>query len=1121
LTPNRPELPSGTVTFLFSDVEGSTRLLRKLGPQRYTDVLGSLRGTLLAAARRAGGVEVDSQGDGSFMVFPGAGQAVAASVEVQRSLAAMPTPEGLPVRVRIGIHTGEAILTADGYVGFAVHRAARISAAAHGGQVVLSQTATDIVRDALPGGAQLRDLGLVSLKDMDGPERLTQLVIPGLPHDFPPLRTHVAKQPPRSQPHLLDRDGELTQVAELLAHPPVSTGHLLLIEGPSGIGRTALLAAAVQQAEVAEARVLSARASEFERDFSYGIVRQLFEPTLRRAAPHEREALLGGAAGLAAPLFDDQAADDARWARPDATFASLHGLFWLMAGMAEQGQLVLAIDDLHWSDAPSLRWLAYLARRLEGVAVLVLATVSGTEAAAEPDLLRELALDPATVVLRPSPLSELAIGRLVEDAVGVPVAPAFRAACHRASGGNPRLATELVHTIIREGIPPSADQSERVLALGPGAVSGAVRRHLDHLPGAAGALADAVSILGDGCALEHAAALAGITRAAAMDGAESLARAEILALEPPLLSFRHSVVRVALYNHLSLVERESRHRRAAEILEEAGASPERVAGHLLLSAPDGDRWAADVLRDAARRSHVTADVAVSYLRRALAEPPDQATRGAVLAELGFAEALVNGPAAVEHLREALTSIEPGPRRAQVAEQLGRTLFVLARPEEAVAVLERATEELFDDAADLRGRLEAGLILAAMNEPSLYSFALEHMRRVLGEPPRVEVTRKTLAGLLAYHDARALARRRDVVVGDALDALAGRTLLAAGEGGGAFALATLVLVAADRDEALAAYDVLLDHAAQRGSVAAYAVAKAFRTRALVAHGALADAQAEGSEAVELFERWGSVIGRGFVHANLADALMEQGDLSGAGEALARAGLGEQPPDNAHAHWFLDSRARLHILRGELERGAAEMLELGRRYESVGGRNPALIAWRSQAGTALAALGERERAHELAREEVLLARRWGAPRALGQALRAAALVDEGGTRLAFLREAVELLDGSPARLEQAKCLTELGAALRRADRTDEARDALHRGLDLATECGARPVAARAREELLATGAKPAPVPVGAPARLTPNQRRAAAMAAAGASEGEIAQALLTTPAAVQAHLEGAAT
>ncbi len=591
---------------------------------------------------------------------------------------------------------------------------------------------------------------------------------------------------------------------------------------------------------------------------------------------------------------------------------------------------------------PSLRWLAYLTRRLASVSVLALATVCDAEPAAEADLLGELALEPATVVLRPRSLSESAIGRIAEGAVGGAVAPAFRAACHSASGGNPRLASELVDTIVREAIAPSSDQSARVLALGPGAISGAIRRRLAHLPAATGEFAYAVLILGDGCTLEHAAALAGITRSAAVDAAESLARAEILALEPPSLSFAHPVVRVALYDHLSLAERERRHRRAAEVLAEAGVSAERVAGHLLLTAPREDRWAIEVLRHAARRSYVTADVAVSYLRRALAEPPDQEMRGAVLSELGFAEALMNGPAGVEHLREALTLIAPSPRRAEVAELLGRVLFILARPDEAMAVLERVIEELGDDASDLRGRLEAGLILSAINEPSLYALALGRMRRIRGEMPRAETPRKTLAGLLAYHDARALARERDVVVGDALDALAGRTLLEAVEGGGAYALATLVLVAAGRDEAFAAYDDLLDHASRRGSVAAYAIAKAFRARALVARGELADAQAEGSEAVELFERWGSVIGRGFVHANLADALMEQGDLTGADEALARAGLGAEPPDNAHAHWFLDSRARLHFLRGEPERSAAEMLDLGRRYEAVGGRNPALVA-----------------------------------------------------------------------------------------------------------------------------------------------------------------------------------
>ena len=216
----QPELPTGTVTFLFTDIEGSTRLLRELG-DGYAEVLAEHRRALREAWGRHEGVEVDTQGDAFFVAFGRASDAVAAAGYAQHALAPG------PVRVRMGLHTGEPLRTDEGYVGFDVHRAARIAAAGHGGQVLLSQATADLA------GADVRDLGLHRLKDLSAPERLFQLGTEG----FPPLKTlHETNLPVPATP-FLGREPEIDEVAALLRRPDV---RLVTLTGPGGSGKTRL-----------------------------------------------------------------------------------------------------------------------------------------------------------------------------------------------------------------------------------------------------------------------------------------------------------------------------------------------------------------------------------------------------------------------------------------------------------------------------------------------------------------------------------------------------------------------------------------------------------------------------------------------------------------------------------------------------------------------------------------------------------------------------------------------------------------------------------------------------------------------------------------------------------------
>ena len=178
----------GTVTFVFTDIEGSTRLLRQLGRERYGDLLARQQALVREAVAANGGEEIDTQGDSFFIAFRSASSALAAAVDVERAVADEEWPDGAQVRVRIGVHSGEAAAAGARYVGFSVHRAARIGAVAHGGQVLLSSSARSLVEDDLPDGVVLRDLGLYKLKDVDRPERISQVVAEGLQRSFPALR---------------------------------------------------------------------------------------------------------------------------------------------------------------------------------------------------------------------------------------------------------------------------------------------------------------------------------------------------------------------------------------------------------------------------------------------------------------------------------------------------------------------------------------------------------------------------------------------------------------------------------------------------------------------------------------------------------------------------------------------------------------------------------------------------------------------------------------------------------------------------------------------------------------------------------------------------------------------
>jgi DNA-binding CsgD family transcriptional regulator len=868
-------------------------------------------------------------------------------------------------------------------------------------------------------------------------------------------------------------------------------------------------------------RVLAARGGEFEGEFAYGIVRQLFEPLLASAAPELRAELLSGPAALMEPLFGASQLAASQDLPAEGSFAILHGLYWLAANVAFQQPTLLAIDDVHWADTPSLRWLLYLTRRLEGVPLLVVAGTRPPEGESrDPTAVAELVADPEAAALRPEPLGRASIEVLARELHGLEPDEAFCAALETATGGNPLFVGAVLDAVAREGTSPTAEHVPRLLEIGAQGVSRTVGLRLARLPPEALALLNAASILGDGTELRHAAALAGVEARELGQAAAILVRLDLLRREDPL-EFFHPVVRSAVYEMHDAVERSAAHRLAAELLLQAGAPPESVAGHLLRLAPGADSFVVATLRQAAERSLAqgAAELAVEYLGRALEEQTDPAARAEVLVELGLAERRTNGPAAADHLRAGLELLTDRTRRGAVALELGRALWFTDRIGDALSVFEQALDKVDRERdPDLYELLVAELISSAWWDPQTLPIAEAAISELDLDALHGGLGSEILLATMAHYEYR-LALHRERAVELARRALAPGNLLASGSV--AFYYAVNVLPRAGLlDEAVSIFDQAVAQARRRGDIFNVAFMLLWRGKCQTDRGDLRAAVADLREAIDLCVTHGMLIAWPYNIGFLAYALLEQGEADEAARVIDEGDFPEQLPlDQLHLVWFRIYRGRLRIKTGRPERGIEELLQVGETVRLVPCDNPSDVPWRSWASEGLRLLDRNEEARALAAEELALARRWGDAHGIGASLRVLGLVEGGETGMGLLREAVEVLAGSEARLEHARALVDLGAALRRANQRTEARERLREGVDLARRVGALGLAARANDEIAATGARPRKVLQTGLDALTASERRVAQLAADGMSNKEIAQTLFVTIKTVEMHLSHA--
>ena len=910
---------------------------------------------------------------------------------------------------------------------------------------------------------------------------------------------------------LLEREGELGVLGTLVAQAAGGDGRVGLIEGPPGIGKTRLVAAARRLAAEAGMRCLSARGGPMERAYPFGVVRQLFEPVLAVGAG-ERGEVFAGPAGRVERLLSGEGQPAADGGGP---FAVYHGLYWLTANLSAAGSLALLVDDLHWGDPPSLAAVEYLGRRLEGLPVLLVIASRAHEPGFDRAVLDTLGREPAAREVTPRALSEAATAELLRARLSAAATDGFCRACHAATRGNPLLVAELASALAAEGVTGRAGDAAKVAEIGPEAVARAVRLRLARLSDEARSLAAAASVLGDGAPLEDAAALAGLDLPLAVAAATALAEADLLRAHETI-TFVHPVVRAAVYASLGPFGRREGHERAVRLLTRAGRPAERIAAHVLRCPPAADHDAVGILRAAARRSMAdgAAGLAADYLLRALDEPPPAGQRPEILFELGAAERLQNPPRAAGHLREALTLTGDPARRAQIALGLGRALFGAGRIGEAKTVFEEALAGPSLDAAQIRS-LETGLVALGLFESQLVPLARERLCRFDPDAPLDDLESRILLACAAYDQARA---------GTSKDAAAGRALRLAGDPAiltedsqGAWAQVAGVLLAADRlDDAQRLAGDLTRTGEESGSVLLATGALWLQANVLHRRGALADAEACFASAVDTAAAHGFLTVSGWAGAQYATVLVDRGDHQAAGQVVRRLGLDGPLPDTVHLHEARLAAGLVRVTAGQVREGIDQIREAGRLWEAIGARNPDMAAWRPHLAQALLLAGQQDEARAVAAEHATLARAWGVARPLARALRVQGLTRGGEEAIVLLRESVQVARDSPGRLELALSLVELGAAERRANRRAAARDPLEEGMALAHQCGARALQDRGLAELLAAGARPRRPPASGRDTLTPSELRIAGLAADGQTNRQIAQRLFITPKTVEAHL-----
>ncbi|WP_327658881.1 MULTISPECIES: ATP-binding protein [unclassified Streptomyces] len=923
----------------------------------------------------------------------------------------------------------------------------------------------------------------------------------------------------RGRRKLFERDSELAVVDAVLneltglpqggGEPPDRPhGALLAVAATAGLGKTSLLAEVRRKASAKGCTVLYARGGDQEQGVAFHVARQLLQPRLAGASAADLRATLGSwytivgpALGLCAPT--EGAPPDPQGLRD--------GLDWVLTHLAvQQAPMVLVLDDAHWADPESLSWLAAFAPRAEELPLLLVVAYRPEELPDHAEALRGLPGRSGRRALGLEPLSASAIAGLVRESLGGHADDAFCRECWAVTAGNPFEAVELTAKVRDRGLVPTETGAHLLRDLAAAAKGSGLVARIERLGTSTVRYAWACAVLGTEISPELAANVAGLGPEEAADATDRLRAARVLK-GVDSLEFVHPLIATAVSRAIPGGIRVALHGQAAWTVLDAGLGPIAAARHLLETHPEGDAWVVRQLRAAAAETVRAGapDAARRYLARALREPPAFDDRAAVLYELGSASLLTEPATTVNHLRAALEEPITDPAlRHGIVYRLSQVLAHTDRLAEASETLAREIRVTDDPRVRLRMQAEQFMWDAFRADEPDSPARSRRLAKLADRLTGRDLTERYLIGLRTW-DATLRGEPADTVIQHAERALPGGLRWAADEDRG-FEVPVLVAMAflyADRpgrtEELFVEGIADFEQAGWRGAHLsfAYTLLGYIRYR----RGRLAEAEDFVRAGLRLARRVGpGTPAHWYAVGTLVEVLLARGRAPEAKKVADEHAFG--PPFPA-AVVFPDAQTvygELLLALGRTEDAVEELAAAGRRLDPRGMRNPAWCPWQLHLARAEAPDAP-ERARALAEDAVERARHFGAPSAVGQALRVVAEVSTGTERAKLLEESVAHLERSPAGYELACSLVALGAEQRRKGRSKEAADHLYRGLDAAIGCGADGLAQHARDELAAAGLRPRPLHGAVTDTLTARERAAASGAARGSCPSEIAQDL----------------
>ena len=879
---------------------------------------------------------------------------------------------------------------------------------------------------------------------------------------------------------LLGRDQELAVAERALACLGSGSSAVLVIEGGRGSGKSALLRAVLARAPDV-ALTLRARCHAAERDFAFGAVSQLFDPLA-----------------------------DADHAPGGTEHDLLRGYYQRTRSLAAGRPVIIAIDDLQHADSPSARWCSFLARRLDDLPVALIVAVD-TDTAPRSGPVTELHDELATVAdarrLRAEALDAADTAELMAGVLGQQPNPVFAVRCHQAANGNPGVLTAIATRLSATGLLPAAG-SQAVDDATAQAIADVILDWVRHSDPASAGLIEQFAVSPTG-SLETAAMLLGIGDDVAAAARATFRRYGLLAARSPD-QFTDPAMRAAILDRLSPRALTDMHRRAATLLSRIGAPATTVADHVMAAGAQGEPWAQQALRQAARDAGDNGDwhAAGRYLSRVLIELDDRAAMLPVIAELGAVEYHTDVKASLQRvLTVAELGTDPTANSAALAALAEPALTLESAA--AAARFRRAAARLADAASAPRA---AQLRLAAQSLLSTGDAGVRPAMRRLRDGRDDAAARQLLTAAALSVAARGRSRGGCITL--AKRGIGVDPALGSHPQPSTSVLASLALTwAGELGPAAEACGHALDRARQQASLTTQALTLLIRAEIGYLRGKLGAAAADLRQARALCERAGADSLGAAATAALVRVLLAGGE----DDAVPRM-LGTCDP-KARGHAFIsgieqESRGMMAASRGDHRQALGLYLACGRLLTTNGLQNPACSAWRSRAVVTMVGLGMAWEARTLGDAEVELARSWGAPGPLSRALSAAATTRELPQRLDMLREAVGILEGTECILDLARAQIRFGRAQLECGDAAAARTALDRGLDIAVSCGMRHLAAAARQALQVAGGESA-------ARnghtiLTASELRVAELVIQGLGNQEVAVQLSISKRTVDTHL-----